>query len=50
MAFVGNTMIDTLLANVEEARDLAVWEEFGLKRRHYVLVTLHRAALVDDPT
>ena len=49
VAFVGNTMIDTLLANVEEARDLAVWEEFGLKRRHYVLVTLHRAALVDDP-
>jgi UDP-N-acetylglucosamine 2-epimerase (non-hydrolysing) len=49
VVFVGNTMIDTLLANVDEARSLAVWEEFGLARRGYLLVTLHRPALVDDP-
>ena len=48
VAFVGNTMIDTLLANVEAARALEVWREFGLPNRGYVLVTLHRPALVDD--
>jgi UDP-N-acetylglucosamine 2-epimerase (non-hydrolysing) len=49
VVLVGNTMIDTLLANVERARELAAWREFGLESRGYVLVTLHRAALVDDP-
>jgi UDP-N-acetylglucosamine 2-epimerase (non-hydrolysing) len=45
---VGNTMIDTLLANVDKARDLEVWRELDLTSRGYVLVTLHRPALVDD--
>src|SRR2546430_1269266 len=49
VAFVGNTMIDTLLANVEKARKLQAWRDFGLDSRNYVLVTLHRPALVDDP-
>jgi UDP-N-acetylglucosamine 2-epimerase (non-hydrolysing) len=48
VAFVGNTMIDTLLAKVEGARKLEAWRQLGLRRRHYVLVTLHRPALVDD--
>src|SRR5262245_14563627 len=48
VAFVGNTMIDTLLANVERARELAAWREYGLGQRGYVLVTLHRPALVDS--
>ena len=43
-------MIDTLFANIDVARNLAAWEEFGLTRSGYVLVTLHRPALVDDPT
>src|SRR5262249_52061402 len=50
LAFVGNTMIDTLLANVEQARELEAWRELGLENRGYVLVTLHRPALVDDPS
>jgi UDP-N-acetylglucosamine 2-epimerase (non-hydrolysing) len=50
VAFVGNTMIDTLLAKVERARELAAWRAYGLRRRGYVLVTLHRPALVDDPS
>jgi UDP-N-acetylglucosamine 2-epimerase (non-hydrolysing) len=49
VALVGNTMIDTLLANVDGARTLAAWREHGLPRDGYVLVTLHRPALVDDP-
>ncbi len=47
---VGNTMIDTLLASIERARDLAAWREYGLQEGVYVLVTLHRPRLVDDPT
>jgi UDP-N-acetylglucosamine 2-epimerase (non-hydrolysing) len=46
---VGNTMIDTLLANVGQARAIAAWEDYGLASREYVLVTLHRPALVDSP-
>jgi UDP-N-acetylglucosamine 2-epimerase (non-hydrolysing) len=45
---VGNTMIDTLLANVATARALAPWEDYELAPRGYVLVTLHRPALVDS--
>jgi len=48
IAFVGNTMIDTLLANVDRARALATWRDYDLDKRSYVLVTLHRARLVDD--
>ena len=49
IAFVGNTMIDTLLVNVDAARTLETWREFDVAPRNYVLVTLHRPALVDDP-
>jgi UDP-N-acetylglucosamine 2-epimerase (non-hydrolysing) len=49
IAFVGNTMIDTLLDNVDAARELAAWSQFGVERRGYLLVTLHRPALVDNP-
>jgi len=45
---VGNTMIDTLLANVAAAREAAYWETLGLPSRGYVLVTLHRPVLVDS--
>ncbi len=48
VALVGNTMIDTLLANVGQAREIAAWKEHGLKSRDYILVTLHRPALVDS--
>jgi UDP-N-acetylglucosamine 2-epimerase (non-hydrolysing) len=48
VVLVGNTMIDTLLANVATARGLAPWENYGLAPRSYVLVTLHRPALVDS--
>jgi UDP-N-acetylglucosamine 2-epimerase (non-hydrolysing) len=46
---VGNTMIDTLRANEDSARSLEAWREFGLEPGRYVLVTLHRPSLVDDP-
>jgi UDP-N-acetylglucosamine 2-epimerase (non-hydrolysing) len=49
VAFVGNTMIDTLFANLDAARAEPAFPGLGLEERRYVLVTLHRPALVDDP-
>lgn len=45
--FVGNTMIDTLLANQERLRAPSFWNEQGLKSGEYFVVTLHRPANVD---
>ena len=49
VACIGNTMIDTLFASLDSALALREWERLGLQERGYVLVTLHRPALVDDP-
>ena len=49
VAFVGNTMIDTLFSRLPYALDRAAWTDFGAAQREYVLVTLHRPALVDEP-
>lgn len=46
--FVGNTMIDTLLANLPRLRAPAFWDELGLASQPYAVVTLHRPANVDD--
>jgi UDP-N-acetylglucosamine 2-epimerase (non-hydrolysing) len=47
MAFVGNTMIDSLVAVEPRFRAARAAEGFGLIPQDYVLVTLHRPALVD---
>jgi UDP-N-acetylglucosamine 2-epimerase (non-hydrolysing) len=49
VALVGNTMIDTVLEHVEDAKARAPWRTLGLEAGEYGLVTLHRPALVDDP-
>jgi UDP-N-acetylglucosamine 2-epimerase (non-hydrolysing) len=49
IAYVGNTMIDTLLANVDAARALEAWRDLDVSPGGYVLVTLHRPSLVDTP-
>ena len=46
---VGNVMVDTLLANLDRARERPVLEQLGLQAGSYGLVTLHRPANVDDP-
>ncbi len=47
--FVGNTMIDSLVAMEGRFRALEAAARLGLSPGGYVLVTLHRPALVDGP-
>jgi len=47
--FVGNTMIDSLLAYLERALAAEPWKRFSLTPERYGLVTLHRPANVDAP-
>jgi UDP-N-acetylglucosamine 2-epimerase (non-hydrolysing) len=47
--FVGNTMIDTLLANRHRFVAPPFWNELGLTSRSYLVLTLHRPANVDRP-
>ncbi len=49
MHLVGNTMIDTLVALEDRFRATKAAERLGLGAGEYVLVTLHRPALVDGP-
>lgn len=46
--FVGNTMIDTLLANIDQLRKPDFWGALNLKLGEYFVVTLHRPANVDQ--
>jgi len=47
--FVGNVMIDTLLAQREKARRSDVLERMGLEVGTYAALTLHRPSNVDTP-
>jgi UDP-N-acetylglucosamine 2-epimerase (non-hydrolysing) len=47
--FVGNVMIDTLLAARAQAMQSPILEELGVTARGYGLITLHRPSNVDDP-
>jgi len=46
--FVGNVMIDTLLAHREHARGLDTLDRLGLEPRGYAVLTLHRPSNVDS--
>lgn len=46
---VGNVMIDSLIANLAQARDCGVSARLGVQTREFAFVTLHRPANVDDP-
>jgi len=49
MKFVGNTMIDTLVALTNRIRERRAAATLGLEPGSYLLVTLHRPSLVDGP-
>lgn len=47
--FVGNTMIDTLLANESRFMPPPFFNEQNLTPQNYLVLTMHRPANVDDP-
>lgn len=47
LKFVGNTMIDTLVAFSGQIDNSAVLSELGLTKKEFVLMTMHRPATVD---
>lgn len=46
--FVGNVMIDTLLANLNRIKKPDFWNDFDLIPKEYYLLTLHRPSNVDE--
>lgn len=48
--FVGNTMIDTLLNNLNRLKKPNIFDELNLKNKGYFVMTLHRPANVDEET
>jgi UDP-N-acetylglucosamine 2-epimerase (non-hydrolysing) len=46
--FVGNTMIDTLVEFENKIQQSTILEEYSIKEKGYVLMTMHRPATVDS--
>ncbi len=46
--FVGNVMIDTLLANINRLVKPDIYNSLSLKEKEYIMLTLHRPANVDE--
>ncbi|MDB5526959.1 MAG: UDP-N-acetylglucosamine 2-epimerase [Devosia sp.] len=46
--FVGNTMIDTLVANLDRLAPPAFWDDLALVPQNYFVLTLHRPTNVDS--
>ncbi len=46
--FVGNVMIDTLLKNRPRFNPPSIWDTLGLKKKKYMVMTLHRPSNVDE--
>lgn len=46
--FVGNTMIDTLLNNLNNLKKPKFWNKFSLKKNNYLVLTIHRPSNVDN--
>ncbi len=47
MFFVGNTMIDTMVAYHSQIESSAILDQLKLKQKQYILMTMHRPACVD---
>ena len=46
--FVGNVMIDTLLANRQRFRRTSIFDTLNLQDKQYIVLTIHRPANVDE--
>lgn len=47
--FVGNTMIDTLVENLDQIKIMKYFKHFNLLNKKYIICTLHRQSNVDNP-
>jgi UDP-N-acetylglucosamine 2-epimerase (non-hydrolysing) len=45
--FVGNVMIDSLVKNIEKAKDLKYYKRLSLPLKNFALITIHRPSNVD---
>ncbi len=48
MYFVGNTMIDTLVAHDQKIQENDILRRLALEEKKYILMTMHRPATVDN--
>ena len=48
MLFVGNTMIDTMVAFQQNIESSVILQQLNLTAKSYILMTMHRPATVDD--
>jgi UDP-N-acetylglucosamine 2-epimerase (non-hydrolysing) len=48
ICFVGNAVIDSLLANIEQLQPPSFWRPLGLEPQGYFVLTLYRRSNVDD--
>lgn len=48
IVFVGNTMIDTLIANLERLEAPKIVNELKLENKKYIVLTMHRPSNVDE--
>jgi len=46
--FVGNIMIDNLMNNLDKASNLEILEKYGLTKKNFALITVHRPSNVDN--
>lgn len=46
--YVGNTMIDTLISNLDKLKKPLVFDELNLSDKNYMVLTMHRPANVDE--
>ena len=46
--FVGNTMIDSLVSNIDRLERPAMVEKLGLTKKEFITMTLHRPSNVDE--
>jgi UDP-N-acetylglucosamine 2-epimerase (non-hydrolysing) len=46
--FVGNTMIDTLVAYNDQIESSDILKKLGIEHKHYALMTMHRPSNVDN--
>lgn len=46
--FVGNVMIDSLIKNLERAKQSTIKSQLGVKEKTYAVLTLHRPSNVDN--